>query len=181
MAFLTHLYFWHPDCPRQQAYFMQKPKTTCKLRRTWGKVKYHLMISVSILSIACWTNTEHQHTQKTALCLRAAPWQRYHSPWEAEALSSSPCCLDTVVINSHYIHYKTIEIQDHPNPSHAVRESLYPWAPLLIFGNHTLTTCMGAQGKKPQAAGRARSRLISPPQQRLYWNSKILRISFQNK
>lgn len=62
-------------------------------------------------------NTKSERIQKTA------PWRELHLARDITVLQKlklshpPPRCLDTPAINSHYIDYKTIEIQDHLNPS----------------------------------------------------------------
>lgn len=53
-----------------------------------------------------------------------------------------PCCLDTTAINSHYSHYKTIEIQDPLNPSQHCQGTLTP-LPAAVVSVITLTNAMG--------------------------------------
>lgn len=56
-----------------------------------------------------------------------------------------PCCLDTRVINSHYIQYKTMEIQDRLNPSQHCQGTLTP-LPAAVVSVITLTENARAQG-----------------------------------
>lgn len=55
-----------------------------------------------------------------------------------------PCCLDTTVINSHYIQYKTMEMQDLLNPSQHCQGSLTP-LPAAVVSVITLTEMPRAQ------------------------------------
>lgn len=124
----------------------QKPETKCKPKQTQWKFTHHPMAQISQISFLFLYLAETiPRLNKYKNQLYGLEWHLARDITVLEKLKlpyPPPCCLDTTVINSHYIHYKTIEIQDHLNPSQHCQGALTP-LPAAVLSVITLTNAMG--------------------------------------